>query len=498
MTLGLLASCGVFWRQTRRLDWRTGGMSVAVVAVTSAAKLSFVGLLPMFALMIAVRLWSDEPLVTDFGVPRTIASWQGKLRVLALSSLVHGAAMWIAIWACFDFRYSAVGPGMPVQTQFFAAWETVMPAHGFWHYFFAAARSVHLLPEAFLQGFAYFLYAAAERGAFLNGAYSTTGWVWFFPYAFLVKTPWPQLAAFALADGAAAAAWWGAARKHAFGARLADDLYRVAPLVILFAVYWTFSLTSHLNIGLRHILPTYPVLFIGAGLLARPAAQRWLAGAALVLVLWLAVESAAIRPHYLAYFNPLAGGPANGWRHLVDSSLDWGQDLPGLATWLRSERRPGENVYVSYFGSGDFAYEGIRGHEFGFIYNFDRPREWYEPGPGLYCVSATMLQGTYNGWRGPWTLEKERNYLALRNALATAPPATTARDVQVRADRRYALDQLRMARLCQYLRLRRPDAVVGYSIFIYRLSAEEVRITAYGTMKELAEAMERVMPPSAR
>ena len=44
-------------------------------------------------------------------------------------------------------------------------------------------------------------------------------------------------------------------------------LYRTAPLVVLFVVYWATSITSHLNIGHRHILPTYPVLFIAAGAL---------------------------------------------------------------------------------------------------------------------------------------------------------------------------------------------------------------------------------------
>ncbi len=494
MTLGLLASCWAFWRQTRRLDWKTGLVSVGVVAMTSAAKLSFVGLLPMFGLMIAARLWSDEPLIVALGRVRTITARRGKLRVFTLVVLVHAVAMWIAIWACFDFRYSAVGPGMPAQVQFFAAWEIVMPAHGFWHYFFTFTRSVHLLPEAFLQGFAYFLYAAAERGAFLNGDYSNTGWVQFFPYAFLVKTPWPQLLAFALAGGTAAAAWWAAARKHALWTRLTGDLHRVAPLVILFAVYWAFSLTSHLNIGLRHILPTYPVLFIGAGLLARPAARRWVARVAIALVLWLAAESVNIRPHYLAYFNPLAGGPENGWRHLVDSSLDWGQDLPGLATWLRHERRPGEEAYVSYSGSGDFEYEGIRARELAFVYNFDKPRKWFELGPGLYCVGATMLQSTYNGWRGPWTLEKERNYVALRRILSTATPATaTVKALQERAQQLYTLDQLRMARLSQYLRLRRPDGIVGYSIFVYRLSSDEVQAAAYGSMADLAAAMEQAI-----
>jgi hypothetical protein len=256
-------------------------------------------------------------------------------------------------------------------------------------------------------------------------------------------------------------------------------------------VYWAFSVTSHLNIGHRHILPTYPALFIVAGLLVRPGGSRWLVAMAAALFVWNAAESARIRPHYLAYFNPIAGGPENGWRHLVDSSLDWGQDLPGLDAWLRREARPHEPVYVSYFGSGDFAYEGIHARELAPVYNFDKPRRWFDLEPGLYCLSATALQDVYGGWRGTWTLAKELQYRLLQAELKPAPPALTPAERQKHSEKLYNLDRLRFARLCHYLRLRRPDAVVGYSIFIYRLDAEETRIVAHGSMTELAALMER-------
>jgi hypothetical protein len=394
---------------------------------------------------------------------------------------------------CFGCRFSAPGPGMPAQAEFFAPWAQIMPAHGFWYVFFHTAQTWHLLPDAYLQGFAFVLFASAERGAFLNGEYSSTGWPTFFPYAFLVKTPLPQLAAFALAGGAALAVWGRAGWTHAWTERVRRDLYRVAPLAILFTVYWAFSVTSHLNIGHRHILPTYPALFIVAGLLVRPGASRWLAATAAALVVWNAAESARIRPHYLAYFNPIAGGPENGWRHLVDSSLDWGQDLPGLAAWLRREARPGEQVYVSYFGSGDFEYEGIRARELAPVYNFDKPRRWFELEPGLYCLGATTLQDVYSGWRGPWSLAKEQQYRLLWAELMPAPPVLTPEIRRQRSQKLYDLDRLRFARLCHYLRLRRPDAVVGYSVFIYRLNAEETRIVSHGSLTELAALMERAL-----
>ena len=493
MTLVLLAASGAFWRQTRRLDLSSWALSAGLLAVASVTKFSWVLLLPIGALMIVVRLFSTEPLTLGLGRERALTTWRGKLAVLVPAAFAQGLVAWVAIWICFGCRYSAAAPAMPAQTEYFAPWAIVMPEQGFWHVFFSRAQGWHLLPDAYLQGFAYVLFAAAERGAFFNGEYSNTGWPGFFPYAFLVKTPLPQLAAFALAGGLALAVWGRTGWTHAWSDRVRRDLYRVAPLAILFAVYWAFSVTSHLNIGHRHILPTYPALFIVAGLLVRPGVSRWLTATAAALFVWNAVESVHVRPHYLAYFNPIAGGPENGWRHLVDSSLDWGQDLPGLAAWLRREARPHEQVYLSYFGNGDSEYEGIRAERLAPVYNFNEPRRWFELGPGLYCLGATALQDVYSGWRGPWTLAKEQQYRLLQAELTPVPLALTPAESRKRSEKLYNLDRLRFARLCHYLRLRRPDAVVGYSVFIYRLNAEETRTVAHGSLTELAALMERAL-----
>ena len=102
------------------------------------------------------------------------------------------------------------------------------------------------------------------------------------------------------------------------------------------AAYFLLACFAKTQIGYRHILPVYPFLIVagacGAAVLCR---TRW--GSALCLggSLWLVASVGAAYPHYLAYFNEAAGGPAGGWRWLVDSNLDWGQDLKGLAAEVR-------------------------------------------------------------------------------------------------------------------------------------------------------------------
>ena len=236
----------------------------------------------------------------------------------------------------------------------------------------------------------------------------------FFPLAFLWKTPLALLAA--LVAGVVVL------RRHWSRVSLAA----VAPLLVLFVTYWAVSLTSTLNIGHRHILPTYPVLFILLGGLAAPGALAgiWRTVLPLVLVLGQLAANLRVAPDYLAFFNVLAGGPVNGYRLLVDSSLDWGQDLPGLARWLRENNfRRGQRArcFLAYFGSGEPAYYRIKATQLPFINGFNQLHLWYEPKGGLYCISATILQQAYGPTGGQWTPGNEKEYQALRARAALFP-----------------------------------------------------------------------------
>jgi hypothetical protein len=162
-------------------------------------------------------------------------------------------------------------------------------------------------------------------------------------------------------------------------------------------VYAAVSLALGPQIGHRHLLPLYPFLFVAAGdAAARLAVWRRPTGAVLVgvLGLWYALGTLLVHPHHLAYFNEVAGGPANGWRQLVDSNLDWGQDLKRLRHWM--DEHGVARVKLSYFGSADPAYYGI---EADFLPGYMAPRParvTREIHPGdLVAVSATNLQGVY-------------------------------------------------------------------------------------------------------
>lgn len=137
-------------------------------------------------------------------------------------------------------------------------------------------------------------------------------------------------------------------------AQLASMLAGVAFIVVM-------SLATDINLGIRYVLPALPLMFVPAACLTTgPVA--WVRILTVGALLWNAAAVARIHPHYLAYFNEIAGGPANGHRFLIDSNIDWGQDLYELADWLQ-RNRPGARVGLAYFGNVDPAILRDLGYE---------------------------------------------------------------------------------------------------------------------------------------
>jgi hypothetical protein len=228
---------------------------------------------------------------------------------------------------------------------------------------------------------------AYGRESFLLGQNGMHGWWQYFPVAFALKTPLPTLLVTGLIISTLAFGW----RR-----KLVDEL----ALGLFPIIYAAASLTSTLNIGYRHLLPILPFLFVSAGRIIgphslsvggrRPIVFRQALCA--ILIFCLGVEMLLIHPHYLAYFNPVAGGPDQGYRFLADSNTDWGQTLKALAGFQRHNDL--EVVKLSQFTFLDPAVYGV-------VYEPIPPMRdapavlprRFNPEPGLYAISATALDG---------------------------------------------------------------------------------------------------------
>ncbi|HEY1110970.1 MAG TPA: glycosyltransferase family 39 protein, partial [Opitutaceae bacterium] len=220
-------------------------------------------------------------------------------------------------------------------------------------------RRWRVLPEAFLYGFANVFNMEGIRASYLNGELSEDGWLGYFPFLFALKTPLLVIAVFGVALYLVVRSVTHPATPRQRWRHASD----VSPLLVLLLVYWALALSSKTNIGHRHLLPVYGPLFILAGGVATWAWSatdkfRRLRLAALGLVVAVGVAEVAMHfPNYIAYFNGLLSA-RTAYRHVVDSSLDWGQELPATARYVREhpEKAP---YFISYFGAGRPSRHGI-------------------------------------------------------------------------------------------------------------------------------------------
>jgi hypothetical protein len=206
-----------------------------------------------------------------------------------------------------------------------------------------------------------------EFPSYLRGAWSREGWWYYEAVALLVKTPEPFLAMLLACP-------FFLARARLPRRELVSLL---APLA---AIALAMTFLNRLNIGLRYLLPVFPFLYLLLGaLFARPG--RVSAGVAGLVLAYYAGTALVVHPAHLAYFNPLSGGPGRGHRWLLDSNLDWGQDLYRLPAALAA-RDIREPVQLLYFGHVDPRLYGLQTTPL-------------PPGPvdGVVAVSVSYLAG---------------------------------------------------------------------------------------------------------
>jgi hypothetical protein len=204
-----------------------------------------------------------------------------------------------------------------------------------------------LLPRYFVYGVDMVLQSTREgRPAFLLGQVSETGWWYYFPVAFALKTTIPFLVA--SLGGLTSAVNEIVTRKRFV------VLYAVLPSVL----YLGLTMTSHLNIGIRHLLPMFPFVAVtGAGFLAAlidlgMQRDRRL-GVTLAFVLLVPSLAIAVLtfPSYLTYFSPLAGGASHGWQRLSDANVETGQEVKTLAKYLKAR---GQTRVTGVMVGGEF------------------------------------------------------------------------------------------------------------------------------------------------
>lgn len=217
----------------------------------------------------------------------------------------------------------------------------------------------------------------AGHAAYLFGNVSPSGWWWYFPAGVVLKTTLGTLLLVALG-------FFFARKERVFAEALA------AAIAILLV-----SMNAHLDLGVRYVLPMYIPLAVAASATAvamlRAHATR-LVAAALLAVHLVAVASA--HPDHIAFFNRFAGNDPS--RYLIDSNLEWGQDVLRLARVLREEKV--ERVGLSLSGNHD--YDALGFPPSYAVQSWGRGHGWIAIGDHAY----RMLRAE-GGWR--WLVGRE-------------------------------------------------------------------------------------------
>lgn len=328
VTLPSFAAFLALERFTITKAWRWAGAAGVLLGLAFAAKGVAIVFVPAMVVLVAVG-WG---------------AWdRAGLRHLALGTVAAAAGMWLAVLAAWGFS------GFP-------------------------------LPKALVDGVRFQMAASGGADSFLNGRWSKTGWWYYYLEVLALKTPLASLGLLVVGIGAVLT------RRL----RGPSDAWVLAP-----GVFLLYVLSFHFgkDYGVRYLLPAFPFFLLLAGHGVDVLLRFGTYGAAAVgtLVAWQLVACMAIAPYHIAYFNELVRTPDEARRFLLDSNLDWGQDLGRLKAYL--DARGTSEICLGYFGHAD-------PHLYGIDYSFPP----IGPSPVRCAISANYLAGypyaiTYAGER---------------------------------------------------------------------------------------------------
>jgi hypothetical protein len=321
----------------RRRSMRRAIVAGVATGLALACKLSSLLLIPVFILILLLRriFWRKR-----------LPPWRRLLVACAIAFVV--------LWSTYGFVIN------PLRQQAVFSQEPI------WKNLPTVVQEQPIPMPAFFLGQMLLSHRAAQgHDTYLDGQLSFDGWAMYFPVALAVKQPVGFLLALLVA-----------LVIFIIRFRSQRSILLLVPIVMLFGL----GMRSHYQLGIRHLLPILPLMYIFTVMQFARARRLVLIVPLIVLA---GVETASIHPDYLAFFNFAVGGPRQGERYLLDSNLDWGQDIYRLSQWLRSDEAKGRRYTIR----ASYTNERML-REFGLD-----PAALKAPPHGLFAISKNVRHG---------------------------------------------------------------------------------------------------------
>jgi len=395
-----VAGAYTFWRWLGNPRWTQALIAGVTLGLAELTKMTWVILFALWPIVWLTWLWASRRQLTRHACFRQMLQLLAML-LLAAYVLNAGYGFQGSLKRLGAYTFvsrtlagaEAIVEGGQGGNRFSTGWLGKMPVP---------------FPEDFVAGIdLQKLDFEVKRWSYLCGEWKYGGWWYYYLVCALLKVPagtWVlggvTLWASALRCTRAqrdASVHGPPAETTAYCAGWRNELVLLLPAVGIIAFISSQTGFSH---HFRYMLPAFPFIYVGISKVGRsiPLNHRKVAILGSAALVWSVGSSLWIYPHSMSYFNEFAGGPTRGHQYLVDSNIDWGQDMLYLKRWLgkHPEIHPLSMTSQGFLTPqllGIDAKPAPQGPEIGLAYR--RPDGGVDrsgPRPGWYAMSVHRIR----------------------------------------------------------------------------------------------------------